>query len=200
MNQDSACICFPRHQHQRNCTQHMLYCYWSPQDPLEACFVLLSGDESCPIRAKIHHSDFQSLVCSRPSHGRNQPSRPVSFGRLSTLHRLFFGHSTHQRQRHCRVWSCKHRWFVYQLCRFQHSSCKLKKKENKGDSYSHCTKILLQRVVRLFYIPFKHLFPCPSLLSSSLISRSRPFTVMFDSTGQKGEEKKRTLPQFTAIW
>ena len=102
MNQDSTCICFPHHQHQRNCTQHMLYFVRNLQDPLEACFVLLSGDESCPIPAKIHPSGSQSLLCSRPSRGKNQPSRPASSGTLSNPRQLLFGHSTHQRHRHCR--------------------------------------------------------------------------------------------------
>ena len=72
------------------------------QDPHEACYVVLSGDESCRVRAKTHHSDFQSLVCSLPSRDRNQPSRPVSSGTLSTPHRLSFGPNTRRRHLCCR--------------------------------------------------------------------------------------------------
>ena len=104
----------------------MLSSRWFLQGPLEVCFVLLSAGESCPVRAKIHRSDFQSLVCNRPSRGKNQPSRPVSFETLSIPHRLFFGHKRHQRHRHCQDRWYKHRWFVFQLCRVQHSSCRLK--------------------------------------------------------------------------
>ena len=96
MFQDSTCICFSHLQHQKSRIQHKLFFQSSLQDPHEACFALLSGDEFCPVRAKIHHSDFQSLVCSHPSLDRNQPNRPVSFGTLSTPHRPIFGHNKHQ--------------------------------------------------------------------------------------------------------
>ena len=89
MFQDPTCICFSHLQHQKSRIQRKLFFQSSLQDPHGACFALLSGDEFCPVRAKIHHSDFQSLVCSHPSRGRNQPNRPVSFGTLSTPHRLF---------------------------------------------------------------------------------------------------------------
>ena len=87
MFQDSACICFSHLQRQKSRIQRKLFFQSFLQDPHEAYFVLLPGDESCPVRAKTHHSDFQSLVCSHPSRDRNQPSRPVSFGTLSTPHR-----------------------------------------------------------------------------------------------------------------
>ena len=45
---------------------------------------------------------IQSLVCSLPSRDRNQPSRPVSSGTLSTPHRLSFGHNTRRRHLCCR--------------------------------------------------------------------------------------------------
>ena len=125
MFQDSAYICFSRLQHQKSRIQRKLFFQSCLQDPHEACYVLLSGDESCPVRAKTHHSDFQSLVCSHPSRGRNQLSRPVSFGTLSTPHRLFFGHNKHRRHQCCRGWLYGHRCSVYQLCRVQHRSCKL---------------------------------------------------------------------------
>ena len=76
--QDSTCICFSHLQHQKSRIQRKLFFQSSLQNPHEACFALLSSDEFCPVRAKIHHSDFQSLVCSHPSRGRNQPNRPVS--------------------------------------------------------------------------------------------------------------------------
>ena len=126
MLQDSACSCLTHQQHQRSCTRRRLFFQSCLQGPLEVCFVLLSGDESCPVRAKIHRSDIRSLVCSCPSCGRNQPSRPISFGTLSITHRLWFGHKTYQRYRHCRGRWYKHRLFVFQLCRVRHSSCKLK--------------------------------------------------------------------------
>ena len=98
----AACICFPHHQHQRSCTRRKLIFRLFLQDPLEACFVVLSDGESCSVQAKIHHSDFQNLFCSRPSRGRSQPSHPVSSGSLSTHHRLGFDHNTHQMDQHCR--------------------------------------------------------------------------------------------------
>ena len=125
MFQDSAYICFSRLQHQKSRIQRKLFFQSCLQDPHEACYVLLSGDEFCPVRAKTHHLDFQSLVCSHPSRGRNQLSRPVSFGTLSTPHRLFFGHNKHRRHQCCRGWLYGHRCSVYQLCRVQHRSCKL---------------------------------------------------------------------------
>ena len=125
MFQDSACICFSHLQHRKSRIQLKLLFQSCLQDPHEACYVVLSGDESCPVRAKTHHSDFQSLVCSHPSRGRNQLSRPVSFGTLSTPHRLSFGHNTRRRHLCCRGWLYRHRCSVYQLCRVQHSSCKL---------------------------------------------------------------------------
>ena len=129
MFQDSAYICFSRLQHQKSRIQRKLFFQSCLQDPHEACYVLLSGDESCPVRAKTHHSDFQSLVCSHPSRGRNQLSRPVSFGTLSTPHRLFFGHNKHRRHQCCRGWLYGHCCSVYQLCRVQHRSCKTAKDE-----------------------------------------------------------------------
>ena len=125
MFQDSTCIYFSHLQHQKSRIQRKLFFQSSLQDPHEACYVLLSGDESCPVRAKTHHLDSQSLVCSRPSRGRNQPSRPVSFGTLSNLHRLSFGHNKHRRRRCCRGRWNRYRFSVYLLCRVQHSSCKL---------------------------------------------------------------------------
>ena len=130
---DSTCIYFSHLQHQKSRIQHKLFFQLCLQDPHEACFVLLSGDESCPVRAKTHHSDFQSLVCSLPSRGRNQPSRPVSFGTLPTPHRLSFGHSTHRRHLCCRGRWNRHRFSVYQLCRVRHNSCKLE----RYDKYLH---------------------------------------------------------------
>ena len=112
-------------QHQKSRIQRKLFFQSSPQDPHVACFVLLSGDESCPVRAKTHHSDFQNLVCSHPSRGRNQPSRPVSSGTLPTPHRLLFGHSTHRRHLCCRGRRNRHRFSDYQLCRVRHNSCEL---------------------------------------------------------------------------
>ena len=125
MFQDSAYICFSHLQHQKSRIQRKLFLQSCLQDPHEACYVLLSGDESCPVRAKTHHSDFQSLVCSHPSRGRNQLSRPFSFGTLSTPHRLFFGHNKHRRHLCCRGRWNRHRCSVYQLCRVRHNSCKL---------------------------------------------------------------------------
>ena len=89
---DSTCIYFSHLQHQKSRIQRKLFFQSSPQDPHVACFVLLSGDESCPVRAKTHHSGSQSLVCSHPSRGRNQASRPVSSGTLPTPHRLVTVH------------------------------------------------------------------------------------------------------------
>ena len=126
MFQDSVCICYSHLPHQRNRTRRKLFFQSCLQDPLEACFVVLSGDESCPVRAKIRHSDFRSLVCSHPNRGRNQPSHPVSSGTLSTPHRLLFGHRTHQRLQCYQGRWCKHRLFVHHPCRLQHNSCKLK--------------------------------------------------------------------------
>ena len=100
MSQDSACIYFSHLQHQKRRSLRKLFFQSCLQDQHEACFVLLTGGESCPVRARTHHSDFQSLVCSHPSRGRNQLSRPVSFGTLSIPHRLFFGHNKHRRHRH----------------------------------------------------------------------------------------------------
>ena len=114
---DSTCIYFSHLQHQKSRIQRKLFFQSSLQDPHEACFALLSGDESCPVRAKTHHSDFQSLVCSHPSRGRNQLSRPVSFGTLSTPHRLFFGHNKRRRHLCYRGWLYRHRCSVYQLCK-----------------------------------------------------------------------------------
>ena len=122
---DSTCIYFSHLQHRKSRIQRKLFFQSSPKDPHVACFVLLSGDESCLVRAKTHHSDSQSLVCSHPSRGRNQPSRPVSFGTLPTPHRLLFGHSTHRRHRCCRGRRNRHRFSDYQLCRVRHNSCKL---------------------------------------------------------------------------
>ena len=51
-------------KHQKSRIQRKLFFQSSPQDPHEACYVVLSGGESCPVRAKTHHSDSQSLVCS----------------------------------------------------------------------------------------------------------------------------------------
>ena len=130
MYPDSACICFFHWQHRRSRIQRKLCFRLCLQDRLEACFVLSSVGESCPVRAKIHHSDFRSLVCSRPSRGKNQLSRPVSSESLSTPHRLWFDHNTHQRHQHCQGWRCKYRWFVAQLCRVQHRSCKLKRQQS----------------------------------------------------------------------
>ena len=97
--QDSACICSFHSQHQKSRIQRKLFFQSCLPDPLEVCCVLLSGDGSCPVRAKTHHSDFQILVCSRPTRGRNQRSRPVSFGTPPNLHRLLFGHNKHRRHR-----------------------------------------------------------------------------------------------------
>ena len=125
---DSACTCFSHWKHQKNHTRRKPFFRSCLQDPPAACFVISSGGESCPGRAKIHHLDFQNLVCSHPSRGRNQPSRLVSFGALSTLHRLLFGHNKHRKLRHCQGWLCRHRFFVVQLCKVQRSSCTLKVK------------------------------------------------------------------------
>ena len=119
--QDSVWICLSHSQHQRGRTRRKPFFHWNLQDPLEACFVLLSGGESCLVPARILHLDLQSLVCSRPSRGRNQLSRPDSTETLSTPLRLLFGHSTHQRRRPCRGRSHKRRWIVHQLCKVQHS-------------------------------------------------------------------------------
>ena len=134
MFQDSACICFFHWKYQRRCNQRKLCFHLCLQGPLEACFVLLSGDESYPVPAKIHRSDFQSLVCSHPSRGRNQPIHPASFGTLSTPHRLLFGRRTRQRHRHCQGRWYKHRLVVFHLCRVRHSSYKLKI-QNKHSVY-----------------------------------------------------------------
>ena len=123
---NSACTCFSHWKHQKNHTQRKPFFRSCPQDPPEVCFVISSGGESCPGRAKIHHLDSQSLVCNHPSRGRNQPSRLVSFGALSTLHRLLFGHNKHRKLRHCQGWLCRHRSFVVQLCKVPRSSCTLK--------------------------------------------------------------------------
>ena len=123
--QDSTCNCFSHLQRQKSRIQRKLFFQSCLQDPHEACFALLSGDEFCPVRAKIHHSDFQSLVCSHPSLGRNQPNRPVSFGTLSTPHRPIFGHNKHRRHQCCRGQWNRHHCFACQLCRVHHSSCKL---------------------------------------------------------------------------
>ena len=125
---NSACTCFSHWKHQKNHTQRKPFFRSCPQDPPEACFVISSGGEFCPGRAKIHHLDSQSLVCNHPSRGRNQPSRLVSFGALSTLHRLLFGHNKHRKLRHCQGWLCRHRSFVVQLCKVPRSSCTLKMK------------------------------------------------------------------------
>ena len=74
MFQDSAYICFSLLQHQKSRIQRKLFFQSSLQDPHEACYVLLSGDESCPVRAKTHHLDFQSLVYSHPSQHRGKTS------------------------------------------------------------------------------------------------------------------------------
>ena len=123
---DSVCICCSHLPHQRSRTRRKLFFQSCLQDLLEACFFVLSGDESCPVRAKIPRSDFRSLVCSHPNRGRNQPSHPVSSGTLSTPHRLLFGHRTHQRLQNYQGRWYKHHLFVCQPCRRRHSSCRLK--------------------------------------------------------------------------
>ena len=82
----------------------------------------LSADVSCPVRAKTHRLNFQSLVCSRSIRGKNQPSRPISFGTLSILHRLSFGRKRPRRHRNCQDRLYKHHWLAFQLCRVQRSS------------------------------------------------------------------------------
>ena len=84
-----ACTCSVHHQHRRSRIQRKLFGFRSLPGLPEACFVLLSVGESFLVQAKIHHSDFQSLVCSRPSRGKNQPSRPASSGKRSSPHRLW---------------------------------------------------------------------------------------------------------------
>ena len=124
-----ACTCSVHHQHQMSRIQRKLFGSPSLPDQPEACCVLLSGGVSCPIRAKTHHSDFRNRVCSHPSHGRNLPSRPVSFGRQSTPHRLLFGHSILERFQYCQGRWYKHRCFEHQLHTAQHSFCRLKNNE-----------------------------------------------------------------------
>ena len=120
-----ACTCSVHHQHRRSRIQRKLFGFRSLPGLPEACIVLLSVGESFLVRAKIHRSDFQSLFCSRPSRDRNLPSRPVSFGTQSIRHRLFFGHSTHQRLQHHQGRQCRHHWFENRLHRPQHNFCKL---------------------------------------------------------------------------
>jgi len=168
MFQDSAYICFPHLQHQKSRIQRKLFFQSCLQDPHEACYVLFPGDESCPVRAKTHHSDFRSLVCSHPSRGRNQLSRPVSFATLSTPHRLFFGHNKHRRHLCCRGRWNTHRCSVYQLCRVQHNSCKLLRmklltvsfftRQAINCSFSHENHTLLRRSLLILY-PWKKSYP-----------------------------------------
>ena len=165
---DSTCICFSHLQHRKSRIQRKRFFQSCLQDLHEACYVLLSGDESCPVRAKTHHSDFQSLVCSHPSHGRTQQSRPVSFGTLSTPHRLFFGHNKRRRHLCYGGWLYRHRCSVYQLCRVRHNSCKLLRmkllivlfftRKAINFSFSHENHRLLRRSLLILY-PWKKSYP-----------------------------------------
>ena len=110
-------------------TERRQFGYRSLQDPLEACLVLSLGGESCPVRAKTLHSDFQILFYSIPSCRKNQPSRQVSFGTLSSPHRLLFGHNTLQRLQLCQGRWCKRRCFENQLLTAQRSFCILENNE-----------------------------------------------------------------------
>ena len=129
LQDDSFCICLALQQHQTSRTERRQFGCPSLQDPLEACLVLSSGDESCPVRAKTLHSDFQILFYRIPSRRRNQPSRPVSFGTLSSPHRLLFGHNTLQRLQLCQGRWCKHRCLENQLRTAQRSFCILENNE-----------------------------------------------------------------------
>ena len=140
--QDWACICFVHYQHQNRRTQRKLFGSQSLQAPLEACLVFLSGGVSCPIRAKTHHSDLRNRVRNHPSHGRNQPIRPVSFGTQSTPHRLLFGHSTLERFHHCQGRWYKHRCFEHQLHKAQHSFCRLENNEFRSMFITMCFSLI----------------------------------------------------------
>ena len=129
LQDDSFCICLVLQQHQTSRTERRQFGCQSLQDLLEDCLILSSGDEYCPVRAKTLHSDFQILFDSIPSRGRNQPSRPVSFGTLSTPHPLLFGHNRLQRLQLCQGRWCKHRCFGNQLRTAQRSFCILKNNE-----------------------------------------------------------------------
>ena len=90
------------HSPQRTCrNQHKQFFLECPQALLESCFFIpWSVGASCPVQARTHHSSCRTLFCSPPNLGKSQPSRPISFVSQSTLHRLFFGHSKHQKGRH----------------------------------------------------------------------------------------------------
>ena len=92
------------------------------RDPHEVCNVhSWSGDESYPAPTKTHHSGYQSQACNHSSRGRNQPSRPVSFGTLSTPHRGHYDHSIRQMHLSHQGRLCKHRWSCHLTCTPHHS-------------------------------------------------------------------------------
>ena len=83
---------------QQTChTRHRLSFPRCLRDPHEVCNVhSWSADKSYPAPTKTRHSGYQSQACNHSSRGRNQPSRPVSFGTLSTPHRGHYDHSIRQ--------------------------------------------------------------------------------------------------------
>ena len=110
---------------QQTChTRHRLSFPRCLRDPLEVYNVhSWSGDESYPAPTKTRHSGYQSQACNHSSRGRNQPSRPVSFGTLSTPHRGHYDHIIRQMHLNHPGRLCEHRWFYHLTCTRQQSFC-----------------------------------------------------------------------------
>ena len=110
---------------QQTChTRHRLSSPRCLRDPREVCNVhSWSGDKSYPAPTKTRHSSYQSQACNHSSRGRNQPSRPVSFGTLSTPHRGHYDHSIRQMHLNHPGRLCKHRWSYHLTCTRHHSFC-----------------------------------------------------------------------------
>ena len=110
---------------QQTChTRHRLSFPRCLRDPHEVCNVhSWSADESYPAPTKTRHSGYQSHACNHSSRGRNQPSRPVSFGTLSTPHRGHYDHSIRQMRLSHQGRLCTHRWSYHLTCSLQHSFC-----------------------------------------------------------------------------
>ena len=131
---------------QQTChTRHRLSSPRCLRDPHEVCNVhSWSGDESYPAPTKTRHSGYQSHACNHSSRGRNQPSRPVSFGTLSTPHRGHYDHSTRQRPLNHRGRLCIHRWSCHLTCTRHHSFCdngslrESNKKERRKKNLIYC--------------------------------------------------------------
>ena len=122
MIQHWVCIYLSRSRWQTRRTRQIWSLLPSPLDPLEAWkYHCWSGDISCPVLTKTRHSGYRSHSCSRPSRGRNQWTRLVSSGVLSTPHCLLFDRRKHQRFPNHQGRLYKHRWLYDRICKDQRS-------------------------------------------------------------------------------